>query len=363
LETEKIQGEFNILQDRIKEIELQKEPFLLNLRRYDDLSYLVEELTTSLTLSEIVEILVTQSFSLVAQNEGVSILYLLDVEKQSLNIVASKKENSQDTIKAKNGDIFDRWVLKNSSNLLVSDTSKDFRFDREKIPEEEYRDIGSIISCPLQIEEKFLGILRLDNSSSHKFSSDDLRLLRAISDLGAVAIENAIIYKHTQELAIKDSLTGLYQRSYFFDRLNEEILRSIYENYPLSLLMIDIDHFKDYNDRFGHMAGDLVLKSISKNLFDFFDKTGNVICRYGGEEFCVLLSGVDKFQAKEIAENFRYRIQNQEILIRRFPSKVTVSVGIATFPTDSREIKELLEVADKALYKAKDLGRNRICSI
>ena len=363
VEIEDIQSEFNILQDKTKEMELHKKSFPLKIKRYHDLRRLIDRLTESVSLDEVCSIQVEEAFFLVAQNQGICILYLLDIERQRLNLVASKKQSPQDTIKAKNGDIFDRWVLKSSSNLLVYNSKKDFRFALNKIPKEEFRPIGSVISCPLQIGEKFLGILRIDNQSYSRFSLDDLRLLRAISDLGAMSIENAITYEATQDLAIRDSLTGLFRRNYFFDRLNEEISRSIYEDSPFSLLMFDIDHFKEYNDRFGHMAGDLVLKTISKNLFGFFDSAGNVICRYGGEEFCVLLSRTDKSQAREMAENFRYRIQNQKTLIRRRPIKITVSCGIATFPEDCRDMRELLEVVDKALYKAKDLGRNRVCSI
>lgn len=363
IEIEKFQSEFNLLQDEIKEVESQKESFPSKIKRYQDLRRLIEEFISILSLDELVEILTIQVFQLLAQNEGVCLLYLLDETKQSLALIASRRERREDIIKAKSGDIFDWWILKNSSNLIVFDMKKDFRFDLEKIPREEFRPIGSIISCPLILGERFLGILRLDNPSPYRFSSDDLRLLRAISDLGAMAIENAITYESTQNLAIRDSLTSLFQKSYLFDRLNEEFLRSVYEGLPLSLLIFDIDHFKDYNDSFGHIAGDLVLKTISENLLNFFDRAGNVVARFGGEEFCVVLPRIDKLQAKEMAENFRYRIQNQEILIRRKPSKVTVSCGIATFPQDCREIKELLEVTDRALYKAKELGRNRVCTI
>jgi len=363
IEIEKLQSESNILEDEIKETGSQKESFPSKIKRYQDLRRLIEEFISIPSLDELVETLTIQVFQLLAQNEGTCLFYLLDEARQNLALTASKRERQEDIIKAKNGDIFDWWVLKNSSNLIVLDIRKDFRFDLEKVPREEFRPIGSIISCPLILGERFLGILRLDNSSPYRFSPDDLRLLRAISDLGAIAIENAITYESTQNLAIRDSLTGLFQKSYLFGRLNEEFLRSVYEGLPLSLLMFDIDHFKDYNDSFGHIAGDLVLKSISEGLLNFFDRAGNVVARFGGEEFCVVLPRIDRLQAKEMAENFCYKIQNQEILIRRRPSKVTVSCGIATFPQDCREIKELLEVADKALYKAKELGRNRVCTI
>ena len=125
--------------------------------------------------------------------------------------------------------------------------------------------------------------------------------------------------------------------------------------------MIDLDNFKQYNDTFGHVAGDIVLKVIAKILGDVFNQPGNLVCRYGGEEFCVLLPDCSKDKAKQAANELRKRIEQEKIILRRQETTVTVSIGVASFPKDAQMKEELIYKADHALYKAKEQGRNRVC--
>src|SRR3989338_63478 len=173
--------------------------------------------------------------------------------------------------------------------LLVEDTKTDFRFDLDQYKSEEPRDIRSIMSIPLIIGERALGIFRLDTPRENYFSTDDLRFLMTIGDLSAIAIENAQLYERIEDLAIRDGLTGLYLRRYLLERLSEEISMQLRRKKELSFLMIDLDRFKQYNDQFGHMAGDIVLKTVSTILQETFKEPGIRVCRYGGEEFAVLL--------------------------------------------------------------------------
>jgi len=145
---------------------------------------------------------------------------------------------------------------------MVEDTKKDFRFDLEKVVLDKERQIRSLISAPLCIGRRVLGILRVDSIRENSFSFDDLRLLTTISDIGAMAVENALLYEKTEELAIKDGLTGIYLRRYLLERIPGEIGRALRKGSEASLLMLDIDHFKNYNDKFGHVAGDIVLKDL-----------------------------------------------------------------------------------------------------
>ena len=262
-------------------------------------------------------------------------------------------------IKAKEGDIFDRWVLRHASALLVEDIGKDFRFDLDKIQEEHLRPFFSLISAPLISQNKMLGILRLDSMETAGYAQVDLQFLTTISDIGAVALENAVLFQRTQELAIKDSLTSLYTKGYFMGRLAEEFKRSVYQNVPISLLMIDIDHFKEYNDKFGHTAGDIILTELSFLINNFLKKEHTISCRFGGEEFCVLLCETDKKTALKHAEELRTLIEEKKIVLRRQKMNVTVSIGIASFPQDCRNDEELIYNADSALYQAKQKGRNK----
>ncbi len=331
--------------------------------RYASLEKILEKMNQSLDLDVVAETLSGEAFSLIAHNLGVCILYLVDDQTQRLALFKAKKENPELVIKAKEGNIFDFWVLKHASPLLIEDTKNDFRFDLEKLKNQDNRLVGSLISAPFVSENKLLGIVRLDNTSAHFFSQDDLRFLGSISDLGALALENSELFKKTQDLAIHDALTSLYTKGYFRERLREEFRRCSRQNIPLSLLMLDIDLFKNYNDRFGHTAGDLVLKRVSHMLGESLANFNAIISRFGGEEFCVIISGMDKKSAHGVAESLRQAVEKEKILLRRKENHISISIGVASFPADALDEDDLIRRADKAMYSAKQKGRNRVCSI
>lgn len=331
--------------------------------RYNSLKEIIEEINQNLDLEAVSDSLAQIAFSAISNNKGVCVLYLVDQQAQKLALFKTKKEDKSLVIRAKEGDIFDFWVSRHASPLLVEDIRKDFRFDQERLRGEEERRISSLISAPFTSEEKFLGILRLDNEEPHFYSQDDLRFLVTVSDLGAVAIENSYLFKHTQDLAIHDALTSLYTKGYFLERLKEEFKRSSRKNAVFSLLMLDIDLFKNYNDKFGHTAGDIVLKKLSQIINETLSDSGFVACRFGGEEFCVILIGMGKKEASEAAERLRRRAGDEKIILRRQETAVTVSIGVATFPQDAASEEELMQKADKAMYSAKQKGRNRVCCI
>ena len=201
----------------------------------------------------------------------------------------------------------------------------------------------------------------MDNEAKHFYSQDDLRFLVSISDLGAVALENSELFKRTQDLAIHDGLTSLYTKGYFAERLKGECKRCMRQKMPLSLLMLDIDLFKNYNDKFGHTAGDIVLKKVSQIITGSLNNFNPIVSRFGGEEFCVIITGMDKSSASSVAQTLRRRIEEEKIVLRREESHITVSIGVANFPADATEEDELIQRADKAMYKAKQKGRNQVC--
>jgi len=332
-------------------------------RRYNSLKSMLEEINQSLDLDVVADTFASEAFSLIANAQGVCVLYLVDNQTQRLVLFKTKREDPALVIKAKEGNIFDLWALRHTSPLLVEDIKNDFRFDPEKLRLQDARPIASLIAAPFISENKFLGVIRLDNAARHFYSQDDLRFLVSIADLGAVALENSELFKRTQDLAIHDALTSLYTKGYFAERLKGECRRSGRQKMPLSLLMLDIDLFKNYNDKFGHTAGDIVLKKVSQIITASLDKLDPIISRFGGEEFCVLIAGMDKEKALATAQALRQRIEEEKIILRREESHVTVSIGVANFPVDAVEEDELIQRADKAMYKAKQKGRNRVCSI
>ncbi len=163
------------------------------------------------------------------------------------------------------------------------------------------------------------------------------------------------------ELAITDGLTDLYNHRHFRERLSLEMERSNRTGLPLSVLMIDVDHFKGYNDRHGHMAGDNALRGVSK-ILQHGRRANDVVARYGGEEFAIILLDVGKAAAKEVAERICAQVAEFPFEFRSTqPSgKLTISLGVASFPDDGAEPSLVLAAADRALFAAKNAGRNRV---
>ena len=162
------------------------------------------------------------------------------------------------------------------------------------------------------------------------------------------------------QLAVTDGLTGLYNHRHFHERLALEVERSQRSGLPLSLLMLDVDHFKQFNDSFGHPAGDEVLRQLARVLTDA-RRANDVVARYGGEEFSVILVDTAKFTAAKVAERLRERVEAHDFSDAA-PKAGTlgVSIGVATFPDDGTDAEALVRAADTALYVAKRAGRNRV---
>jgi len=192
------------------------------------------------------------------------------------------------------------------------------------------------------------------------FSEDDFSKLLILCRQLSMEVQRVSLYEKVQELAITDGLTRLLARRRFLERMREELERSLRYGLEISMLMLDIDHFKDYNDRYGHLVGDVVLRetaSIIKNSLSGIDLAG----RYGGEEFCVILPETNKKGALQVAERIRWAVENHSFAAYDEVTNVTLSIGVSTFPDDGMLMEELINNADKALYKAKETGRNRIC--
>ena len=335
-----------------------REALQKKLSRYTQLQTVAEELSSLTDLSAIAQLAVDRAFSLIGKS-GVCLLFLLDQEHQELSLLASEKREPITSIRGKHGDQFDRYVLRTHRPLFVNDIRGDFRFTATVTPE---RTISSVIACPLLLGQSPCGVLRLDSAQPGAYTQDDLRFLDILLDLVAAAMANAKLFARTQQLAMTDSLTGLTLRRPFLEQLSRELTRSLRSREPASVLMLDVDHFKDYNDTFGHTAGDLVLKGVAEMLRAVVPP-GGTAARYGGEEFVVLLPRHARLDAKDVAEKIRRLIEQQADTGSRTPQRhVTVSLGVASFPDDAQRELELLRIADQRLYQAKRDGRNRICA-
>lgn len=363
IQTQDLQGKINILNtENCRESE-NKIGLEEKIKRYKRLKDIVEEIDRELDIEYIGESLTRIAFLEIANNNGACILYLIDHYTQKPALFKTRKQNNSLVIKAKEGDIFDLWILRHANPILIEDIKRDFRFDLEKIEKQHIRPVSSLISSPIISEHKFLGILRIDSSLPAAYSQDDLRFLTTICDLGAVALENAQLFQRTKDLAIHDELTRLYTKGYFLGRLDEECKRGQRQDITFSLLMLDIDYFKDYNDKFGHTGGDIVLKSLSNSITNSLKEFNPIISRFGGEEFCIILPSRDKNGAYQVADELRQNIEKGKIVLRKHETHITVSIGLANFPQDSTDSDGLIRKADKAMYEAKNKGRNQVCCI
>lgn len=323
---------------------------------YYNLRNLASDFSTTLSLKELTQMIVLKTMKLIPHIQS-CLLFLSDPMTGNLSLVASHSSDESVKIKQKTGDLFDFWVVRNRQSLIVADTQKDFRFDLAKQKADEQ--VRCVLTSPLIHERKVVGTLRCNSPNPSTFNTDDLRLLDAIATLASSAISNSILFQKTEELAIRDSLTGLFVHRYFIERLTEEHGRSLLTHAPLTLLMCDLDHFKVCNDRFGHGVGDYVLKQISEAIAK--SAVGGIVARYGGEEFSVLLPNQSLEQGLALAEHLRKIISDLSISIRREVIPITMSIGVASMPNDTLDSEELIRISDRRLYQAKKLGRNQVC--
>ncbi len=254
------------------------------------------------------------------------------------------------------GNRVSRAVLEKAKPVLVTDASRASL--PSPPPERGYR-TSSFISYPIMLGEKAIATLNFtDKASGSNFERRDIETLDWIAPQIAVAIDRTALRDAAGEyaqLSITDVLTGLLNRRYIEERLTEEMNRVDRTGEPLSFMMIDVDEFKSYNDRYGHPAGDQALEIVGRILKENL-RGADVAARYGGEEFSVLLPDTGVEEAGAIAERIRSQVE-QTVFPKR---RVTVSIGVASRSDQITSAKELVESADRALYRAKNTGRNTV---
>ena len=221
--------------------------------------------------------------------------------------------------------------------------------------------LKSHLTLPLAVEEGIIGCISLNSDQPNAFDAQDLQFFSVIGYQMAASLKHFQRFSSIKNMAIYDTLTQLYNRSYFEERLGIETQKSFYSGIPLSLVMIDIDHFKRVNDTFGHPEGDKVLCEIASLLKNSIRKQ-DMVARYGGEEFVLILPGAALEESTMIAERIRRLAEKTKVQIGKVQLNLTMSLGISNFPMHRPKSKEeLVRMADLALYEAKRGGRNRVC--
>ncbi|TDJ01509.1 MAG: GGDEF domain-containing protein [Deltaproteobacteria bacterium] len=256
------------------------------------------------------------------------------------------------------GESISGWVAQQGESLLVEDVESDPRFQR--LNRERYY-TNSFISTPLFFQGSVRGVINVNNKRNRQsFTAEDLKLLEAIAGHAAVALANAHRYEEVLGRAQHDALTGLANHGHFWSSLSAELNRSDRYSHAFSLIMIDVDHFKQYNDRHGHISGDDVLRSVA-NVINEQRRSCDHAARYGGDEFCVLLPETSLEGARIFAVKIREAVE-ESCHTPKGDGPITVSLGVASYPDDGRTAIELVKAADEQLYHAKDQGRNRVCT-
>jgi len=222
---------------------------------------------------------------------------------------------------------------------------------------------NELVLIPLKAKDRVNGIIVADNFiTNDPITKDDIRMLTMLANQAGLAIENSQLFELTAERAHSDYLTNLWNHGYFQYLLQTEVEKAKASKSSLSLITVDIDDFKIYNDTLGHQAGDKILKDLALLLRNQSRKM-DYVCRYGGEEFTIILPHTDKKEAFLIAERIRMDIQKYPFLNEEiFPNKMlTVSLGISTFPENGQLPAELITSSDRSLYQAKRKGKNNTC--
>ena len=218
----------------------------------------------------------------------------------------------------------------------------------------------SEIALPLKVEGRVIGVLNAETSTSKAYSEDHVGPLRVIAQQAAVVIRSAQLNDEARRLAITDPLTGLYNRRYFVDKLEEQLRRARRYGDRLSLVLVDADHFKSINDEHGHLSGDRALKAVADVMVSTLRDTDE-LARIGGDEFAALLLDAGEERTTAVTERLRQHVQRLALMSddgKRIP--LTVSAGIAFYPQHGIDGKALLRQADQALYRAKSEGRNQL---
>jgi len=357
LELESLKEASNINSAQYLELLKINEALEKKIYRFTDLRKFSEDIIANLDLNELLNIITKKALEIIGRGD-VCLIYLFDPKNETLNLASSYLLSSKTKIRAKKGDPCEYWVFRQRAPLILTDILRDFRFDSEEVFSYG-REFRSLISSPIISRNKLLGVLRIDSNVPDEFIADDLRLLDIIAALSAIAVDNAFLFQRMEELALHDSLTGFYLRREFLNLFNKRISQAGDQGERFAVLMMDIDDFKNCNDNFGHITGDLVLKNIARIIKTSLMKD-EYACRYGGEEFLILLNCKDKDRIQQRAELIRQKIENSQLRIRRQLVNVTVTIGIAFYPEDGKDGSELIEVSDGRLYQGKRRGKNQV---
>lgn len=365
------------LEDAQKEIKMQNEKLRdTNLKVEDTNKKLMGSLAELYTVQQIVEVissifdiqkLLQDVNDIIIGVMGVqySTILMYDEKKNKFKVHTTNISNQEELIII--NDNINCQVLLDS--LSSGESIIENFVEPKEFPFVKGRNINSLICIPLLTkprefkktkeitETKKFGLVLIEHKLSNAFDNNNLRLMNLIGRQVGIAMENAELYQKMNEMATIDNLTEIYNRPSFQVKLTEELENAKKNNYSLSLAIFDIDHFKRFNDTYGHLFGDKVLKHIAALIKNSL-RSGDVFARFGGEEFVILFPKTDIKTAAKKVENLRRKLEKTTIKDELVSASVTVSFGISSYPDFASTESEMIKTADDALYRAKGAGRN-----
>lgn len=326
-------------------------------RELIDLLEVAKLVVSTLDIDQVLDAILKSAMKLTGTSAGSVALYNKDTKEMELR---AHRGFSRDFVgdarwKLRKGGLTDKILRSNKPTVITNTTNKKFFTNAVAIKE----GIKSMVCVPLVLDKEIIGIFYVDDFNPREFTERELRLLYILSSFAAMSIRHAKQHDTTMKLAITDGLTGLYNHRHFQEVLEKEVARDRRYKDSFSLLIIDIDNFKMINDRYGHQFGDQVLKKLSTILADSC-RDSDTVSRYGGEEFTIILPRVDSAQAALMVGRIRKFVTSSTTELMKGKTPLTVSVGVANFPSDDDSRQGLIEKADKALYIAKARGKNRV---
>lgn len=345
------------------ELELKKELGLVATRlgtRVDELEVLFELARTIASTLELNEVM-TRVATLIPPRLKVDRFSLMLVNHQGrLEVLKAFPPNEgSEGLQFDLGEGIAGHAAMSRKSVYVPDLEVEQRF--KLLNPAAMRGRGCLLSVPMLHGTELLGVLNFERRQKADFDREEIEYFTAVADQAAIAVQNARLHEQTVALSITDPLTGVPNRRHLFQQLEAEVNRAIRYGTPVSLVMIDIDHFKHLNDTAGHRAGDLALKQVCGALKHSVRKV-DTLARYGGEEFVVLLPQVSRVEALEVAEKLRRAVEETPVDQGHVQpgGRVTISLGVATLPDDAADQPRLVDAADSALYASKRGGRNRV---
>jgi diguanylate cyclase (GGDEF)-like protein len=321
---------------------------------------LARSLTSSLNLSEILENIMTKVGELLKPRNWSLMLKDTDGDHLYFEIVVGEGADVLRGCRLKLGEGIAGWVAQSGQSVLIEDVRKDPRFC-DRFDQISQFNTKSVICVPLHSRGKILGVIELINRiEQDSFTDLDMRALATIAEYAAIAINNGHLYQQAHWRSITDDHTSLFNMRYLHDALDRELACARKEKYEISMIFLDLDHFKNINDTHGHICGSKTLKEVGA-LIKRLARPEDIPVRYGGDEFVILRPRTGKKEAFDFAVYIREQLNAYEFLAEEgLNLRITASFGVASYPGDASDKNGIISLADAAMYRIKDSTRDGI---